>query len=214
MQINLKKATDDDLKCRSLELLAFGILPYQNWSSSFANPRQNGFPGLQARAFCVWFPTMIDFIKGKTEVEAIKTETENRNIDCEPVLQLWFELYECFLNVLLLYSVEEQLFIRDRRLQNVHGKLALNTFEEHNIELFDSASKSIQKKTFTPEEYRKINTVFYFNLSEVSSELIQRLLDSEEFINLTNLYVNKLKMETHFYPMIKKLGVSAAAGSG
>ncbi len=214
MQINLKAATDEDLKRRAVELLAQGVIPYEQWSSVFVDPELSMWPGLQAKAFSVWFPTMIDYLSGRAESTAIKNELCDRKVDCEQVFELSEELERCFIEVLSLYTNKEQIFIRDRRLQNVHGRLHINLFEKHEIKVFNKTSKKTESIKLTAHEYRKIMDDFYGDLSKHSSELIQRLLESQPFNDLTELHINRLKVEDYLKPLIEKLGVSAAAGNG
>lgn len=211
MQLNLKRASNEELKTRAIELLAQGIVPYTNWANVFANPKLADWPGLQAKAFHVWFPTMLDYLSGRDESNAIKKELDSRKVQYENVFELSERLELCFRSILSMYTVEEQILIRDRRLQNVHGKLQINQFETHVIKVFED---EVVKREFSAEEYRNLIMPFYRNLSHHSKEMIARLLNAEVFRELTELFENQLQIDKHLMPLIEKLGVSAAAGNG
>lgn len=211
MQIVLKTAPNEQLKCRAVELLAQGIVPYANWVNVFANPKLAEWPSLQAKAFHVWFPTMLDYLSGRDEARAIKNELGARKETCENVFELSEELGKCFEGVLSMYSVEEQILIRDRRLQNVHGKLQINVLEKHDIKVYDS---KIMQRVLTAEEYREVLSPFYRDLSRHSCEFIERLLASKIFGELTDLYTSNLLIDKHLMPLISRLGVPAIAGNG
>lgn len=213
MRIDVSTATDEALKCRALELLAYGVIPFEQWAHVFANPNFVSWNGLRAKAFSVWFPTMVDYLQGQQECAAVEKELMRRNVHTGPVFELHRELSRSFASLLGLVTIEEQLFIRDRRLQNVHGRLQLNTYEEHDVPLYDKADGSIRRMKFTAQNYRDIMQRYYANLSEVSAELLERVLRSQEFAQMTELYRTRLEMGEHFQPLIERLGVSAACGS-
>ena len=214
MNIDLKNAGNGELKLRAVELLAQGVVPYTNWANVFANPKLSDWPGLQAKAFHVWFPTMNDYLAGRYESRAIEKELSNRKEDCENVFELSEQLEKCFENVLSLYTTHEQIFIRDRRLQNVHGKLQINTFENHDIKVFNGKTRAVERVKISAEEYRNIITPFYSDLAGYSREFISRFLESQEFKELTELYIGHLKIDDHLMPLIARLGVPALAGNG
>jgi hypothetical protein len=214
MAIDAPKASEPELKARAVELLAHEVLPFEQWAHVFANPELSGWPGLKAKAFSVWFPTMVDFLEGHGERSTIEAELAARGVGIEPVPELCRLLAGAFKGVLSLYSTEEQAFVRDRRLQNVHGRLQLSTYEVHDFAIFDSRTQELARLRLTPAEYRAVMTKFYPDLQRVSASLIDRLVKSKAFASLSALYVGRLRFKDHFIPLIEKLGVSAAAGSG
>lgn len=214
MQVQLDTATDQALKCRAMELLAYGVLPFEQWAHVFANTELNNWPGLQAKAFSVWFPTMVEFLQGDVEASALQKELGRRNVDTGPLFDLISSLAKCYEKVLAMYSIEDQIFIRDRRLQNVHGRLQLNTFEVHNILVFDPTAGSPKRIDVPAQDYRGLMTKYYSTMAETSNELLRRLLQSSAFSELTGLYLNRLKVADHFGPLIEFLGISAIAGDG
>lgn len=211
MLLDPKKATHEQLLSRGVALLLQGVVPYTNWSSVFANPMLAEWPGLQAKAFHVWFPTMLDYLTGRDESIVIMKELDSRKVPYENVFELSERLERCFINVLAMYSVEEQVFVWDRRLQNVHGKLQTDVYETHSVRVYDGR---LQNRELSAEEYRKLLIPFYKNLSGHSKEFITRYMRSESFSDLTDLFSSQLNIRTNLSALIEKIGVFALAGNG
>lgn len=211
MQLNPKGASNEQLLSRGVALLLQGVVPYTNWSSVFANPKLSDWPALQAKAFHVWFPTMLDYLSGRDESRTVMKELNSRKVLYENVFDLSERLEQCFKNVLSMYSVEEQIFVWDRRLQNVHGKLQTDVYEKHSVRVYDA---KILNRELSAEEYREILIPFYRDLPRHSKEFIGRFLGSREFPELTDLFNNQLNIRTNLEVLIKKLGVFALAGNG
>lgn len=214
MAIDARRASEPELKARAVELLAHGVLPFEQWAHVFANPDLSRWPGLKAKAFSVWFPTMVDFLEGSGERGAIEAELIARGVNIEPVPELSRLLSDAFRSVLNLYSTDEQAFLRDRRLQNVHGRLQLSTYEVHDFAVFDPQTQDMARLRLTSAEYRALMFRFYPDMQNISASLIERLIHSEAFALLSALYVGRLRLQEHFVPLIERLGVSASAGSG
>lgn len=214
MRIDVPNASDDDLKCRGAELLAYGILPIEQWANVFANPNFSEYPGLRAKAFSVWFTTMIDYIQGEDEARVVQKELSKRGVETAELFDLYGQLVDAFRSLLSIFSSEEQIFLRDRRLQNVHGRLQLNTYEEHDIPIYDASLSKIRRIQFTAAEYREMMQSFYSQLAEKSEGLLNRAIESQEFTALTELYKQKLVIGEHFSSLLVRLDVQAAAGSG
>jgi hypothetical protein len=214
MRIKPREATSDALLCRAAELLAYGILPIEQWASVFANPAFEEWPGLRAKAFAVWFPTQVEFLRGADEFAAVEKELKQRGDGrIDELSELYVSLSNAFRGVLGLLSSDEQAFIRDRRLQNVHGRLQLYTYEVHEFPLFDLRSGSVVSTRFSAEDYRAVMGRYYSNLGRNSADLLNRVVRSQEFGHLSELYHGQLNMKDHFEPLLRRLGVTAAAGS-
>ncbi len=212
MNLDLKNTDIKDLKLRAVELLAQGIIPYKNWAPMLIHPKLSDFPDIQAKAFFVWFPTMYDYLAGRNESRSIKNELLARQEGCENVFDLSEQLENCFVNVLSLYSQKEQIFIRDRRLQIVHGKLQISKFESHRIKIFNGSTKIVESVNISATDYRDILAQFYPSLSDSSKQLISRFLESEVFVEISDLSIKQLSMENHIKPLISRLGVQAQVG--
>jgi len=211
MLLNPKEVSNEQLLSRGVALLLQGVVPYTNWSSVFANPKLSEWPALQAKAFHVWFPTMHDYLSGRDESRVVMKELDSRKIPYEDVFDLSERLEQCFKNVLSMYSVEEQVFVWDRRLQNVHGKLQTDVYETHKVKVYDNR---LLNRELSAEEYRRILIPFYRDLPRHSKEFIGRLLDSSAFSELTDLFNNQLNIRNNLAMLIKRLGVFALAGNG
>jgi hypothetical protein len=211
MLLNPKEASNEQLLSRAVALLLQGVVPYTNWSCVFANPKLSEWPALQAKAFDVWFPTMLDYLSGRDESRAVMKELDLRKAPYEDVFDLSERLEQCFKTVLSMYSVEEQVFVWDRRLQNVHGKLQVDVYETHNVRVYDA---KISNRELSAEEYRRILIPFYRDLPRYSKEFIGRLLGSNTFSELTGLFNNQLNISNSLAILIKRLGVFALAGNG
>jgi len=185
------------------------VLPFEQWLPVFANNAFIDWPGLRSKAFTVWFPTMIDFEKGVNERQALRREAKKRNVDCRKIFRLADELTEQFKKVLSLFSRDEQFFIRDRRHQNLHGRLHIYIWDNQNIDWFDKTTGSIKKCSITADEYRKIMALFYSDMQKNTLALLNRLLNSNEFKELLELYENKLVFQTKLAPLANELGIIA-----
>jgi hypothetical protein len=202
--------TTPELKCRAVELLAIGVIPFEQWANVFANPQFLSLNGLRAKAFAVWFSTMADFLKGEADWTALRNELDKRSEPYADAFERIFALAEHFRLVLTLYSIDDQIFLRDRRLQNVHGRLHIYAQDEHEIPIFDLAVRKVIKIDKSASEYREIMGRYYPRLGERSKELIDRLLSSREFADLTAYYKAKLEVATNLAPLIDALGVGAS----
>lgn len=211
MLLNAKKAPNEQLLSRGVALLLQGVVPYTNWACVFANPKLSDWPALQAKAFHIWFPTMIDYLSGRDESRAVMKELDSRKIPYENVFELSERLEQCFRNVLSMYSVKEQVFVWDRRLQNVHGKLQTDVYEKHSLRVYDTKLTTCE---LSAEEYRDLILPFYRDLAGHSKEFIARFTGSKEFSELTDLFNTQLNIRTSLDALIKKLGVFALAGNG
>lgn len=212
MEFSPKNASDEELKCRAIELLANGLVPFEQWANVFANPTLDGFPNLKSKAFSVWFPTMTDFLVAEDEFNCVKKYMKNRSLDDRGLFENANTLADWFKELLSLFSTDEQIFIRDRRLQNVHGILHLGVKEKHEIRYWNAEENKLRKVELTGEQYRNIVAPFYFNLGEKSKELVSRLVNSGAFIKFSDVYKSDLKFPELIERYINEYGVSAACG--
>lgn len=200
--------SDRRFKCEAFSLLAFGVLPFEQWGSVFSNPSFLHWPGLCCKAFTVWFPTMIDYLKTKTQLEAYNTEISHRQINCSKLFNLIDELNEKYSRILSLYSRDEQLFIRDRRLQNVHGKLSQYSRNEISADCFEPETNTVQKSALSADEHRQIMAKFYPAMQKNELELLKRFLQSPFFSDLDKLYSSRLRVNEFLMPLAEELGIT------
>lgn len=212
LPMNFGDWTDAKLKMYAMGLLMTGVLPFEQWANVFANPEYRNRPGLRAKAFSVWFPTMVDFLKSRHDLDRLEKELTGRGIDCGEIFDRADRLAKCFSDILSLYSRDEQIFIRDRRLQNVHGRQHTFIREAHKIQIFDTGKGTLNRIRLSDDEYRMITSHFYRQLGVVSAELIDRLMESQPFGELTDLYESRLKLGPHLMPLAQRLGIAAEGG--
>ncbi len=205
---DLTNWSDGRLKCQIFERLAFGVLPFEQWMIVFANAEFIDRPGLRCKAFTVWFPTMIDYVRGTQERATLAKESERRGIDFGKVFCLTDALGGCYSDCLALYSRDEQLYLRDRRLQNVHGRLHIYLWDEQKAHFFDASTGSIEKCEILAADYRAIMSDFYSDMQANTLNLLDRLLGSESFDQLLSLYRTELDVETKLLPLAEELGIT------
>ena len=210
MEISPKTASDLDLKCLALELLAHGLIPFAQWASVFANPALFDRPRLRSKGFAVWFPTMIDFLVAYEKIRSVEKEMKRRLINDENVFELNKKLDTGFKTLLNLFSFEEQLFIRDRRFKNVYGILNISDNKNHEIRFWDKTKYKLEKTELSGKDYRAIINKFY---PGHTIALIDRLYDSKEFDKFSSLYKKEMKFPEVIQDKLKKLGVSAKTGA-
>jgi hypothetical protein len=202
------------LKCRAIEILAIGVIPFEQWADVFANAQFQSLEGLRAKAFAVWFTTMADFLKVESDWVVLRSELDRRKELYADVFERIAELARHYRNILSLYTIEDQIFMRDRRLQNVHGSLHIYARDEHDLPVFDSAQQRVVNVNKSADEYREIMRHYYPNLRESSKELLDRLLHSRQFVELAAYYRAKLEVGSNLGPLIESLGVGAKAPPG
>ena len=202
--------SDGRLKCQFFERLAYGVLPFEQWMPVFSNAAFIDWPGLRCKAFAVWFPTTIDYLRGAQERATLAGESTRRGIDLGKVSRLTDALGGCFSDCLALYSRDEQLFLRDRRLQNVHGRLHIYLWEVQKVHFFDASTGSIERCEIPAADYRAIMSAFYSNMQSSTLNLLDRLLGSEPFDILLRLYRDELDFETKLLPLAEELHITGA----
>ena len=200
--------SDGRLKCQIFERLAYGVLPFEQWMPVFYNSKLVDWPGLRCKAFTVWFPTTIDYLRGVQKRKDFEQEAQSRAIDLLKLPHLAGALETCFSDCLALYSRDEQIFLRDRRLQNVHGMLHLYVMEKQKIPFFDASTRSIAHSEVLAADYRAIMKAFGPDIHAKTLRLLNRLSASEQFAKLLNLYLNELDFATKLWPLAEELGVT------
>lgn len=190
--------------------LAQGILPFEQWSCVFANPELSSRSGLICKAFAVWFPTMLDFLRRPADVEnAIGKLAESA--EAQETLRLSEELAAYYKGLLSLYSREEQIFINDRRLQNVHGVLSIFRLDRIHVKHYSKDSDEVVVEHIGADEYHKIMKVYYPSMHSAELSLRNRLVTTDQFGEFGTFYTSKLKTEPHLIQIAMRLGVVADA---
>jgi hypothetical protein len=204
----VRKLGDLELKREVLQRLAHGVLPFEQWANVFANPKLAEFPNLRGKAFSVWFTTPIDYLKDYRIIQDLVADATTRKLSLLSVPDLSAELRVHFAAILSLYNRDEQIFLRDRRLQCVHG--VLNQYSNVNIGLdfFDSASGDVARITIATDQYAAAILPFYTNMQETIRTLLARMLASPEFAALADCFTNRLMPIPHLSALIADLGLN------
>lgn len=185
---NYGQWSDKRLKYESFIRFAHGVLPYSQWGCVFANPELAAWPNLQNKTFCVWFPTMIDYLGRVADLSKLRREAMRRDIDCGELFHVMDALSSQYRALLALYSREEQIFLADRRNQNVHGHLSSINIYGQRIKWFDASMDTIRREKLSPDEYRAATTPLGRRMIAAERELRLRMIGSEEGVGLHQLY--------------------------
>jgi len=185
---NYGQWSDRRLKYESLTRLAQGVLPYNQWACVFANPELAAWPNLQNKAFCVWFPTMIDYVRRVADLGKLHREAIKRALDCNDLFDLMGALHSRYRAILALYSREEQIFLVDRRNQNVHGSLSSINIYGQRVKWFDACMDTIRSEKLSPDDYSAVTTPLHRRMIAAERELRLRIIHSEEVVRLHQLY--------------------------
>jgi hypothetical protein len=181
--------------------LAQGAVPYLRWVDVFANPQFDQWPRLQEQAFVVWFPTMLDYLRHEPDWRKLNKEVARRGVECGEVFTRLEHLADSFKAVLRLYTREEQLFLRDRRLQSVHGYLSSYSATTQTGKWYDTALGGPARERLTPDEYSSVMAQFYSNESSTRG-LLDRFPQSQEGQRLDEFIVRALGR-----PQLMQLGM-------
>jgi len=191
---------------RALAYLAQGILPFEQWSSVFSNPELHDRPGLVCKSFVVWFPTMVDYLMPSQEVSQSISEL-SKDSECEEVISLCCKLEEHYRNFLSNFSREEQIFINDRRLQNVHGVLSMFRLDKIHVKHYCKEDDEVVVEHIDSDKYHEMMKIFYPSMQEKEMELRNRLVTSNIFKQFGIFYLDNLKIDPHIINLATKLGV-------
>jgi len=208
--INIKELpswSDSKLKAHAFILVGHGAMPLEQWAGVFSHKDFHPWPELRCKALTVWFPTMVDFLKSESDIEAIAKESVQRKMDLLELTQIAATLADHFRKVLEEFDRDEQLFLNDRRLQNVHGRLSTFILEEHKVSWFNKVSQRVEKTNLSSNEFHRTLLRFYKNMQQSEMILLNRLLASQSFKDLSELYKAQLRFEDRLIPLAKKLGV-------
>lgn len=197
------KHTDQQLKRNAFQILALATIPMENWFPVFSNPMIQ-LPGLRCKAFCIWFPTMIDVLaeEGKI-IKELYNEIAKRNLVIGKIHGFTFSLIDLFKKVLANFSKEEQLFLYNRRLQNAHGFLSMY-FRIVQVGWFDSSQNKVIVEKFLPDDYEKMLLHLNQDMHNQSQLLLNKFVtkdNNNDGYNLMKFYADNLQS-----PKLEELG--------
>jgi len=208
---DLKVLSDAELKVHALTSLGFGALPIENWACFF-EPSIAVHPGdiaLANRAFSIWVPTMTDFIGAEAHMAAVKADAQRRSLKCGQVFTLAEELGRRMRSVLRLLTREDQIFLRDRRLQNVHGSLEYFLAETPSVKWYDPATDTVVVEQIPEAElHYKLLHPYNKQIGQSQATLRERVVGSGEWASLFDLYRTSLTRQ-HLERIMEGLGVGA-----
>lgn len=149
MIFSAKNASDEELICRGIELLAHGVIPLEQWIVYFANDKYSDAQELRSKAFFVWFTTMIEFLVGQEEINSVVKEIKARNINDHGMFVLLDFVKTGYADILSIYKKEEQIFISEMRQRIVHGILHSTVHTSRDFRVWSSDKAIIEKITFS-----------------------------------------------------------------
>ena len=208
---DLSKVADKDVIVHAFCRLGFGAIPIENWGCFFA-PGIMVYPhdeALANRAFSIWFPTILDFIDGESEMKRVCDEAKRRNISIDRIGELAEKLGAKLRAVARMLSREEQIFLRDQRLQNVHGSLEYFLAAVPSVKWYDAAKDIIVVEQI-PEEVLHYSILKPFNADKHASKatLRTRVTSSAEWIDVFDLWRTELTGK-HLAALSKFHGISS-----
>jgi hypothetical protein len=184
---DLSAVSSPDLIVQAITRLGFGAAPIENWACYFA-PEMAGVPRdqpLANRAFCIWFPTTLDFIAAEPGMRRLQAHASARGVDVDRIATLAYELSERMRKIARLLSREDQIFIRDRRLQYVHGSLEYFVAENRRVSWFDHDQNRILSEEITEAAlHYQILRPFNARHAESQAELRLRVVRSSQWIHV------------------------------
>jgi len=205
-----KAWSDRHLKYQIYRRLCHGVVPFENWASVFAARELESWRAIQAKAFCVWFPTMLDYLVHEADFGKLRAEAQRRSLECEEVLEvlgLADALSSCYKRVLGLYSREEQVFLWDRRVQLVHGNVYFGEGHFQRVHWYDASNDRTVSEKLSPDQYRETLGCLAPDFLARGVEMLDRFQCSVEFRDLLDLFVNRLEVRRR-HDLGMRLGVA------
>lgn len=182
---NYKNWSDESLKCKSCEIIAFGALPLEKWGPYFATEKYMNDIPLREKAFAIWFYTLLDFVGNEDIFDAMCSEMKLRKFETEALVNAWGTLSKLYKTVLSLYSKEEQLFLSYIRDHAVHGSISLWSVQKFNRTWYEAKTNKVVKEKVQVDDYRKMINPQFAMMPKTTVLLLERLLQSVEFSDLT-----------------------------
>lgn len=174
--------------------VAMGVQPTTQWAPVFANPHLMGLPGLRCKAFTVWFSTMLDFVgQAAPQLQQLVHEATTRDLDLHGLDELGRQLEESMVDVLRLFTREEQLFLVDRRHQNVHGLVSQFFRNSVGVKWFNG--EAVMRARMTETEYHSAIGPLYDAMQLNELDLLERCITSEPWKQLGLLVQGPASME-------------------
>lgn len=179
-QLSFDVVNDARLLMEAVGRLAMGIQPLTQWAPVFANPDLLHWPGLRSKAFTVWFPTMLDFVGfAMPEMEQVRQEVQNRDLDPHDLFEIADEASNSMRQLLSMFSKEEQIYLNDRRLQNVHGLVSQFFRPAIGVKWYEIPAGRVVQERMDDEAYHDIMRSFYPSMQAATLDLLDRCVISD-----------------------------------
>ena len=208
---DLSRVSDKNLVVYALSRLGFGATPIENWGYCFAPEIVGHFSdiNLANRAFSIWFPTILDFIASEPEIKRLHVAASDRGVNIDSIALLAYELAVRLRAIAELLSREEQIFIRDCRLQNVHGSLEYFVSEMPGVKWYSAiANQVVSEQIPEADLHYIILKPFNADRSESQAILRNRVTSSLAWAQLFKFWANNLTA-SHLRALVVANGASA-----
>lgn len=189
------KWSNETLKCKSLQRVAFGALPYEKWGRLFASKQYEGDIPLREKAFSIWFGTLLDYARSAVAFKEMCMEMQSRKIEIGPLLEIGANLDDLYKKILSLYNQSEQLFLGYIRNHNVHGAISLWENAQPRRKWFNTTSQTVEEPNIPIEQYRQMTNPLWEKMPATIMLLLKRLLEAKEFEALHNFIQSRLKRD-------------------
>jgi hypothetical protein len=207
---------EEPIKSKTKPLWYFGLmtLPMRQWlcyivpqDYCFASNAGLSFPpdNLKYRTFSIWFCTIIDALEKENHIYETLNELEIEKYQIDITKTHMTNVLEKFKAVASNFTKREQLFLRDRRLQNVHGYLSCYFKKNIAVKWFDAPRGKVIRETITADEYNSIMQEFYPEMASNEDKLIKKFLLSEGGKDLVAYWSSTLRDTKTYLDLIKQM---------
>jgi hypothetical protein len=185
--------SDDTLKCKAFTRVTFGAQPLEKWGIYFTNPKYISDTSLCEKAFSLWLISLLDYLKSAVSFQEMCMEMQRRGLDVNSLLKIGTDLNDHYKKILSLFDQAEQFFLGYIRDHNVHAAISLWEQTEPRRRWYNSSSQTVEEPNIPIEQYRKITNPLWEKMPHTITTLLDRLLNSDEFIDFFNFSIAELK---------------------
>jgi len=160
---------------------------------------------LKSKAFSILFMCILDVLKEEKKIRSKFEILEQYDIHCSEFKSIVFKLLEIYKMIFSKFTFEEQLFIRNKRLQNVHGVLSIYDSEKPKVPYFDKTSQKVKVKYLSREKYREILN-FFSDKNSISIEiLIQKFIKKDQNDYVIDYLEKNIRDNQRYVDLIRKI---------
>ncbi len=202
---------DRRLLMESVGRLLMGVQPLTQWAPVFSNPSLMHLPGLRCKAFTVWFPTLIDFLgQGSAELAQLRAEVGLRRLTSDRLFEIADEFEQQARSLVSLFTRDDQIFLNDRRLQNVHGVVSQFFRPTVGIRWYSAQDYVVYRQKMADDDYHEVMRSFYDDMEGSTLALLDRCITCREWVAIGRLVQGDASIES-IGAVAQSLGV---AGTG